>query len=201
MHFFTFCIMYRRSYYIVNAITIYRILAAFVLLHFIITLQIEVFRWLLAVSFFTDAIDGFLARKYKVTSAMGSRFDSVADDLTVLMAIIGIFVFKPDFIRHELVWVLILTGLYLIQTIAALVRYGRISSFHTYLAKCAALLQRFFLLLLFFLPEWPLLVFHIAALVTMLDLAEEIILVMLLPAWKTDVKGLYWVVNKKKDEI
>jgi CDP-diacylglycerol--glycerol-3-phosphate 3-phosphatidyltransferase len=63
--------MHRRSYYMVNAITLYRLIAAPFLLLLIINHNLEVFRWLLGLSFFTDAIDGYLARKYKVTSAFG----------------------------------------------------------------------------------------------------------------------------------
>jgi CDP-diacylglycerol--glycerol-3-phosphate 3-phosphatidyltransferase len=32
----------------------------------------------------------------------------------------------------------------------------------------------------------------------MLDLTEEIILVLMLPRWQTDVKGLYWVLKKNQ---
>lgn len=120
---------------IVNSITLYRLFASLLLLYFIIINDLTVFKWMLLVSFFTDAIDGFLARKFKVTSIMGSKFDSIADDLTILMAVIGVFEFKPGFISHEKFLVVTLLGLYLIQTILALLRYGRMSSFHTYLAK------------------------------------------------------------------
>ena len=67
----------------VNSITLYRLLASLLLLYFIVINDLFTFKWLLLVSFFTDAIDGFLARKFKVTTVMGSKFDSIADDLTV----------------------------------------------------------------------------------------------------------------------
>lgn len=182
----------------VNAITLYRLLAFAVLLYFIFSGQLFIFKWLLVISFFTDAIDGMLARRFRVTSTTGSRIDSIADDLTVLAAIIGIMMFEPGFIRQELVLIIILVVLYLAQTITALVRYKKISSFHTWLAKLAAVLQGSFLVLIFFLPAWPLWLFHIAAAVTILDLLEEIILVLLLPQWQNDVRGLYWVIRSAK---
>lgn len=189
--------MYKNSYYIVNALTIYRAVAAFFLLGFIIAGHDEAFKWLLAFSFFTDAIDGVLARKYEVSSVMGSRIDSIADDLTILMAIIGVFIFKPGFMRQEIIWFILLFSLYGLQTTLSFVRYGRISSFHTYLAKLASVLQGTFLILIFFLPYWPLKLFHVAAIITMLDLVEEIVLVILLPEWKTNVKGWYWIKKRK----
>src|SRR5689334_540985 len=114
---------------IVNSITLYRLIASFALLYFIIQNNLTVFKWLLVVSFFTDAIDGFLARKFKVTSILGSKFDSIADDLTILMAIIGVFEFKPGFISHENILVFTLLGLYLVQTALALIKYKKITSF------------------------------------------------------------------------
>ena len=182
---------------IVNSITLYRLIASFALLYFIIQSNLTVFKWLLVVSFFTDAIDGFLARKFKVTSILGSKFDSIADDLTILMAIIGVFKFKPGFISHENILVFTLLGLYLVQTALALIKYKKITSFHTYLAKFAAIAQGVFLILLFFLPEWPLGLFRIAAILTMLDLLEEIILVFMLPIWQANVKGIFWVIKNK----
>jgi CDP-diacylglycerol--glycerol-3-phosphate 3-phosphatidyltransferase len=172
--------------------------ASMLLLYFLYTGRADMFRWFLVLSFFTDLIDGLLARKYKVTSVLGSKLDSVADDLTFLMAAIGVFVWKFEFIRQEYLPIIGLLGLYVLQTIMALVRYGKISSFHTYLAKCAALLQGTFLILLFFLTEPPFTLFYIAAAVTALDLIEEIIIVIMEPEWQSDVKGIYWMYGKSK---
>lgn len=153
---------------------------------------------MLAFSFFTDSIDGWLARKFKVTSIFGARLDSIADDLTILAAIIGLFRLKMEFIRENWVIVTILISLLLLQNILALIKYRKISSFHTYLAKIAAVLQGCFLILMFLLPEPVYPLFYAAAIISLLDLIEEIILVILLPKWETNVKGIYWVMRKKR---
>ena len=77
-------------------------------------------------------------------------------------------------------------------------RYGKISSFHTYSAKIAAVFQAVFLLLFFFLPRPIYILFYLTATITIIDLAEEISLVLLLPQWKANVKGLYWIIKKKQ---
>ncbi len=174
-------------------------LAAPVLVLLIITGNVALFKWLLPLSFFTDAIDGYLARKYRVTSIMGSRVDSVADDLTIVAAIVGVLVLKQDFVRQQWLIIGIMLVLYITQLISALVRYRKISSFHTYTAKIAAVLQGFFLILIFLLPQVPLWLFYFAAFATILDLVEEIILVYMLPGWRNDVKGIYWAMMKKED--
>lgn len=190
--------MVRQSYYLVNGITLYRLVAAPVLLWLILTRELDVFKWLLAVSFFTDAIDGYLARKYKVVSVMGAKLDSIADDLTVVAATIGLFVFKPAFIKEEYGWLILLLVLFVIQITLALVRYKKPTSFHTYLAKIAAVCQGIFLILTFFVASPLYLLFYMAVLMTALDLAEEIIMILLLLEWEADIKGVYWLLKKKK---
>jgi phosphatidylglycerophosphate synthase len=190
--------MKKRSYYVVNGITLYRVITAPLLLALIIFKQLEVFKWLLACSFFTDSIDGFLARKYKVTSVFGAKLDSIGDDLTVLAGLIGIVVFKPEFLRRELVIIIFLLVLFIVQITYALTKYGKITLFHTYAAKLSAILQGTFLILLFFLPEPLYILFYLAAIVTTYDLIEEIILVFVLPEPKENVKGLYWVMKAMK---
>jgi len=104
----------------------------------------------LAISFFTDLIDGFLARKFKITSILGSRLDSIGDDLTVLSGIIGLFAFRFSFLKEE-VWAMsLLLALFVAQNILAFIKYKKITSFHTYLAKTAAIFQGIFLILIFF---------------------------------------------------
>jgi phosphatidylglycerophosphate synthase len=189
--------MHKPSYYMVNAITLYRLIAAPILLTLLFTNELVIFKWFLAISFLTDAVDGYLARKYKVTSIFGSILDSVSDDLTIAVAIIGITLVNPEFLKEEIVLILIQVALFITQIGFALFRYRKISSFHTYLAKCAAVLQGIFLVLFYWLPQplYPL--FYLVSVVTILDLLEEIILVLIIPQWQTDVEGIYWVMKKR----
>ena len=183
----------KNSYYIINSITLYRVLAAPFLLYLIFTGQEDLFKWLLAVSFFTDAIDGYLARKYRVTSIIGAKLDSIGDDLTVIVGVIGLFVLKTEFIKSQIPWLVLIFILFLAEVISALVRYGAFTSYHTYLAKLAAIFQGVFLILSFFMPEPSRVLFYIAVAITALDLLEEIVLTFLLPKWKANVKGVYWI--------
>ncbi len=189
--------MHNNSYYVVNGITFYRLIAAPALLLLILTEQRDLFKWLLAFSFFTDAIDGYLARRYKVVSVMGAKLDSLADDLTVLVAVVGLFVWHWPFIVQEYVWVVLLALLFLIQLVSALIRYGKPTSFHTYLAKTAAVFQAVFLVSTFFLPAPITPLFYVTLAVTALAIIEETIMVILVPEWRADVKGLYQVIRKK----
>lgn len=193
--------MQKTSYYIINGITLYRVIAAPFLLFLIINKQTDIFKWLLAFSFFTDAIDGFLARRYKVVSVMGAKLDSLGDDLTVIAGVIGLFVLRPEFINKEYMWLAFLFILFLAQVIFAFIRYRTFTNFHTYLAKLAAILQGSFLILSFFLHEPIRTLFYVAVVVTALDLIEEIILTFLLARPKTNVQGIYWVLKRKNESL
>jgi len=186
------------AFYLINCITLYRIVTAPLLIVLLFRGEQELFKWLLGVSFFTDLIDGVLARTFKVTSILGTRLDSVGDDLTVLVAILGLGVLQPQFFIEQWTLLLPLGILFLLQTGFALYRYGKITSFHTYLAKLAALAQGVFLLFFFFFEiiYYPL--FYAAAFITMAELAEEIIIVWLLPQWKSNVRGIWWVRQQKQ---
>ena len=189
---------HKQAWYVINGITLYRVIAAPFLLVLLFTKHYEIFKWLLGVSFFTDMIDGYLARKFKVTSILGTKLDSIGDDLTVLVGLIALFVLKLEFIKQHVIIFIILLVLFFVQTTYAFIRYGKMTNFHTYLAKTAALLQGVFLILVFFTEEPSLILFYAATIVTMLELTEEIILVNLLPQWKTNVKGIFWVLKNNE---
>ena len=188
---------HKQAWYVINGITFYRIIAAPFLLVFLFAKQYEVFKWLLGLSFFTDLIDGYLARKFQVTSILGTKLDSIGDDLTVLAGLIALFVLKLEFMKQHIIIFIILLVLFLVQITYGFIRYKKMTNFHTYLAKTAALLQGVFLILVLFTEEPSLILFYASAIVTMLELTEEIILIRLLPKWQANVKGIYWVLKKK----
>ena len=190
--------MNKRIYYIVNGITFYRTLTAPLLVFLIIYKQMDWFKWLLTLSFLTDAIDGFLARKFKVTSIAGAKLDSIGDDLTVIAGTIGMIAFKSAFLKEEIFFIILLLSLFVLQTVLAFVKFGKMTSFHTYAAKAAAILQGVFLILLFFLPNPLYELFYAATFVTAFELMEEITIIFWLPKWRTNVKGLYWILKAEK---
>lgn len=185
------------AYYIVNFLSVYRLLAAPVLVGLVLTDHIEIFKWMLATSFFTDMLDGFLARKLKVVSKFGSKIDSIADDATLIAAATAVILLKREFVNDNFILIITMIALVAIQNVLAFWRYGKMSSYHTYTAKAAMLLQGCFFILLFFLDDVPYWLFYPAAAVTIIDLAEEITLTFLLPKWEANVKGLWWVMRRR----
>jgi CDP-diacylglycerol--glycerol-3-phosphate 3-phosphatidyltransferase len=181
----------------INAISLYRTVAFPILMVLIFTNRFDIFKWLLMISFFTDAVDGILARKFNANSVLGAKLDSIGDDLTVLAGGIGLAVDKTEFLKEHWIIFAIPLGLFFVQVIAAFSRYGKMSSYHTYLAKTAAILQGLFICSMFLFKEPVYGLFYTTAFITALELMEEIIIVFVLREWQTNVHGLYWVMRKK----
>jgi cardiolipin synthase len=186
------------AFYLINGITLYRLVSTVLLVYLVYARDLTLFKWLLAFSFFTDSIDGRLARKFRVVSVLGSRLDSIADDLTVLVSLVGLYFFRHDFLKEYFYFFLVMVILYIVQVSSAMIRYGKFTSFHTWSAKISFVFQGVFLILVFFLPTPPMPLFYLAMAATAVVLIEETILVFMLPEWKSDVKGIYWVLKEKK---
>ena len=165
-----------KNYNIADWFSFYRIFAAPFLLILIWLDHIKVFTWLLLISYSTDAIDGYLARKLNITSPRGSQLDSFGDQITLVIGLIGLFYFETNFIKANFVLILIAFMPYIIQMVIAYLKYGKATAFHTYLAKLSAVIQSLFILWsLFFTPEYVL--FYIMIIVGLLETFEEITLI------------------------
>lgn len=186
-----------KNFNIADWFSFYRIFAAPFLLGLIWFDERLIFAILLAISYSTDAIDGFLARKLEITSPRGSQLDSFGDQITLIIGLIGLFVFEKGFIKTNLVIILIAFIPYIIQMILAYAKYGKATAFHTYLAKLSAILQSIFILWALFLsPNYTL--FYIMIVVGLLETFEEITLIFMFKVWASDVKGIYWAMRDKR---
>lgn len=186
-----------KNYNIADWFSFYRIFAAPFLLVLLWLDQRQLFSWFLLVSYSTDAIDGFLARKLKISSTRGSQLDSFGDQITLIIGLLGLFVFENEFIMANLVLILIAFIPYIIQMIIAYKKYGKATAFHTYMAKLSALMQSVFILYsLFFSPDYTL--FYIMIVIGILETIEEITLIYMFDVWVSDVKGIYWALRDKR---
>ena len=186
-----------KNYNIADWFSFYRIFSAPFLLALILYDQRLLFTWLLLVSYSTDAIDGFLARKLKITSPRGSQLDSFGDQITLIVGLIGLYYYETDFIETNLVLIGVVFIPYVIQMIIAYSKYGRATAFHTYLAKLSAVVQSVFILFsLFFSTEYSL--FYTMISIGLLETFEEITLIFLYDNWASDVKGIYWAYKDKR---
>lgn len=84
----------------------------------------------------TDIVDGFIARKMGLTSALGAKLDSIADLLFYAVMLLRIF---PRLLEVLPMWIWICVAVVLAVRISAYivaaVKYKRFASLHTYLNK------------------------------------------------------------------
>jgi phosphatidylglycerophosphate synthase len=186
-----------KNYNIADWFSFYRIFAApFLALLIYFDLRL-IFTWFLLISYCTDAIDGYLARKLKITSPRGSQLDSFGDQITLIIGLIGLFYFETNFIKTNLTLIIIAFIPYIIQMLIAYIKYGKATAFHTYLAKLSAILQSVFILWsLFFSPVYTL--FYLMIIIGLLETFEEIVLIFMYDNWASDVKGIYWAFLDKR---
>ncbi len=186
-----------KNFNIADWFSFYRILAAPFLIVLLSLEEREFFTIFLLISYSTDMIDGFLARRLKITSARGSQLDSVGDQITFTIGLIGLLVFEFEFIQVNYILIIIAFTPYLVQMLIAYLKYGKATAFHTYLAKLSAFIQGVFILgSLFFEPIYGL--FYAMIIIGLLETIEEITLIFMYKVWVSDVKGFFWALRDKR---
>jgi CDP-diacylglycerol--glycerol-3-phosphate 3-phosphatidyltransferase len=157
------------------------------------------FTWLLMAALLSDAADGYIARTFSVTSRVGALLDSVADAALMLAIGWGTWVFHPEVYLEHGLWVGVAVTLWIVEHIAALMRYGRFSSFHTALVRLAVLVFALFIAVLFLLDFYSWL-FYLAAGLSILAVLEQLVMICLVPNWSPDLRGgLAEVLRRRRD--
>ena len=151
------------------------------------------FLGLLAFAFFTDVLDGFIARTFNQQTELGAKLDSLAD-FSVYMAIpICAWLLWPEVIRQEMFFVIAVVSSIFFPVLIGIIKFGKYPSYHTWLTKLAAASMAISSILLFLGgPGW---VFRLAAVLCVCAALEEIIITFLLPEPRSNVQGLWSVIK------
>ena len=138
---------------------------------------------------FTEWLDGFLARRLHLTSALGARLDTVADAAfysALLVAVVTIF---PDRIGREKIWIGVAWASYACSWLASWVKFHRLPSYHTWAAKGAwGVVGVGTICLLIGISPWP---FRVAMAYVAVTNLEAIWITRVLPECKVDVPSLW----------
>lgn len=183
--------------YVPNLLTVLRLLAVPVLAVLATSGQETAFTWLLIAALLSDVADGWVARTFSLESRIGAQLDSLADSALMFVAVYGIWVFHRDVMTGHAIACSIAVGLWTLENLLALLRYGRLSSFHTYLSKLAGNVLGVFIGILFVFRFEPWL-FYLAIGATVLASVEELALLAVLREWRADVQGLWWVLRERQ---
>jgi len=174
---------------IANVLTVTRFFLAFVLLFFTKVEDQSKFLIVYFIAWFTDAIDGSIARHFKVSSDFGSKMDDIAD-YTLDLIMIGIMIY---WIQAEVFYYLdmlvIMIFIRVVNTQITKHKFGKVYIIHTYLNKFAA----FTAFLLPFVYVWfDFIEFTYAVLgVTILASFEETLIHLTFPDYKSERRSIF----------
>ena len=148
----------------------------------------------------SDWIDGKLARWLHQRSDLGARLDSTADAVLYAALIGGALILSWDILQHELIWLAVGIGSYLVTSGAGLWKYGRVPSYHTYGAKFTqwlAMIAGVCLIL-----QWAVWPMHIVVIAVTLTNLEATLITLALKSWRADVLTLFhvWPRHKQDDD-
>ena len=150
----------------------------------------------LAASLLSDGVDGFVARRSGTVTALGARLDSLGDLATYTTLPLFAWWLWPEILRAQAVAIAIAVAAYAAPLAAALLRFGRLPSYHTWAAKLTSVWMAGALFLLFSGgPGWP---FHLGVGLLVLESAEEIAMTLVLPEWKSDVRTLWHALRERR---
>ena len=157
--------------------------------------------WFLAAlmfSGFTDVLDGFLARTFNQTTAMGSRLDSWGDFTIYTTMAICAWILWPDITATELTSYIVIVLSITAPVIVGLIKFKTITSYHTWTVKVAVVVTFIGYILLFGgWLDWP---FRVAAVFCAVAALEEIVITLLIHHEHVDVRSVWEALKYNKED-
>jgi CDP-diacylglycerol--glycerol-3-phosphate 3-phosphatidyltransferase len=145
------------------------------------------------VSEFTDVLDGFLARRLNQITALGSHLDSWGDFLIYSVLAMSAWIMWPDIVRREAVYFLLVVISFTLPVLVGLIKFGSLTSYHTWGVKLAVALTVIAYVLLFMQwLDWP---FRFAALFCVLAAVEQMAITLVMSQQHEDVRTLWQAVQ------
>lgn len=181
-----------------NLLSAFRLVGSVVLVGLALADARTPFTWLLGALLISDWVDGKLAIAWKQQTTFGARLDSVADASMYAAMCFGLFWLLWDLLQPEWPWLAAVIVSYVLTTGAGLLKYGRVPSYHTRMAKTSWLFVSLAALALFASGRvWPL---RLAATLVVLTNGEAIAMTALLRHWHADVPSIFHALQLRRKE-
>ena len=183
--------------YLPNLISSVRVVAVPLLAWLALHSYREPFAWLLVAAGATDFLDGWLARRFNWVSRAGALLDSIADVLLVLVTLFGVWMLHRYVILDHPIVIWSVFSIWFLVHFCALLRYGRLASFHTWFARFGLVLFGVFAVILFFFRfvEW---FYYSAGAICFLGGLENLLMIMLLPEWTPNIHGGLFELRRRR---
>jgi CDP-diacylglycerol--glycerol-3-phosphate 3-phosphatidyltransferase len=179
----------RRYFTVPNVLCAIRLLGSPVL---IVLAWLGLPGWALAWFIFlslTDWFDGKLARLLKQETEFGARLDTVADVTFYSCTLLGMVLLRSEVFEREVGWIAATVGSYALSVTAGVIKYRRMPSYHTQLAKVSWLLV--FVAILAVFAEWSPWIIRAAMFGVTVTNLEATLITILLPEWRANVRSVF----------
>jgi len=148
---------------------------------------------------FSDFLDGFLARKLKAKTTLGCILDGYADLVFYVAAFLAIYFAYPDTIKNYIFGLALLLFIQVYSWGFSLIKFGRMTSYHTYGSKIWGI-TLFVSLAVLFAYEKDLF-FPIMILAGIIANLDEIIITALMPYWRGDIPSFNMAFRLRNETI
>lgn len=187
----------KQIFTIPNALSFYRILAFPIILWFVVAGKERLFAIFLIINLVTDFLDGIIARVFKQETELGAKLDSFGDNLTYVLAFTGLLVFKWEDFQPHLVSFVVFMAFLVGSVVMSLVKFKTTPSFHLYSTKIGGYIQAAFFICLFTLGFITVFYYFMISW-AILAAIEHMIIQLIIPHMRSNVKGLYWILKEKR---
>lgn len=179
-----------------NSLSLLRLLLAPLLLALAWFAKPSLFLVLFVAALLSDALDGWLARRLAQTSELGSRLDSWGDLAIFLPLPLEAWWLWPDLVLQEISFIAVAVSALILPILAGLIKFRRLTSYHTIGAKIGAVLLAVGIpLWLIGGPAWP---FRLAVIVFTVAETEELMITLRLKEYRSNINSIWHLLAAKK---
>ncbi len=179
-----------------NILSFYRLLSSPFVLYYALSRNESIYVILLVINLVTDAMDGIIARMFKLETEFGAKLDAYADIGMYITAIIGVIMFKSNDLSPHYISLFTFIFVFIVPKIISLSRFKKLPSLHLYSSKIGGYMQGAFFFVLFVFC-FNSIFYYITIVFGILTFIEQIIIVLIMSELKSNVKGLYWIIKEQ----
>jgi len=184
-------------YNLPNLISSIRVLIAPLLFYFAFQKMETWFLATLLFSGFTDVLDGFLARKLKQITTLGSHLDSWGDFAIYSTMAICAWIIWPYMVKQEIFYFALILFSFLLPVWIGLIKFGRLTSYHTWSVKLAVFATFVGYIALFSgFASWPL---KLASFLCAYAGIEEILITLVMRHERVDVRSIWSALRYERE--
>ena len=145
----------------------------------------------------TDWLDGKLAKLLKQETLFGARLDSFADATFYGCVLLALVVLRAEMMHQEAIWIALTLSSFAVSVAAGWIKFNRVPSYHTRLAKTSWLLVGIGVVSVF--AGWTIWLFRLALGTVILTNLEATAITLVLPEWRVNVSWLFQALRERRE--